>query len=299
MTPDDQADRGAAAGLNAGPRVGRSPGLSADSDPGSRDRLSGNIWLNNCAELRRAYAQRAQSVAGYVRFEVVTRELLASLGQPPQRVLDIGGGSGIQAVSLARVGHEVVIVDPDERMLADARTLAAKELGSMRTLVSTVPGRGEDAPALVAGDFDLVCCHSVLMYTSDPSELLGAVAEMARPRGSVSILGLNRHALAMRYGLRGAFRHALTAMQQGTVCTDDEIPVRADYPEDIDDTMRAAGLQSHGWSGVRIFSDHLDDAPYESLGPKLHDLCELEWHARQVDPYRRVARLFHWMGQST
>ena len=57
----------------------------------------------------------------------------------PLRVLDVGGGSGIFAVPLARLGHEVTVVDPSADALATLARRAATAGGARRRPCS---GRG-------------------------------------------------------------------------------------------------------------------------------------------------------------
>src|SRR3712207_7602612 len=45
-------------------------------------------------------------------------------GGTPLRVLDVGGGSGMFAVPLARLGHDVTVVDPSADALATLRRRA-------------------------------------------------------------------------------------------------------------------------------------------------------------------------------
>ena len=70
----------------------------------------------------------------------------------PLRVLDVGGGSGMFAVPLARLGHDVTVVDPS----ADA-------LATLRRRADTA-GVGERVRG-VQGDGDLL--HEVLPTTTD------------------------------------------------------------------------------------------------------------------------------------
>jgi hypothetical protein len=54
--------------------------------------------------------------------------------------------------------------------------------------------------------------------------------------------------------------------------------------------LETNSLTLEAWYGIRIFTDHLGNAP---PGPDIDDILELEWQAGSRDPYRRVARLIH------
>lgn len=129
----------------------------------------GNAWLRWSDLLAPAYLQRARAPWN-LRFELVTRGLTAHIPSSRARVADVGGGCGHQAVMLARLGHEVVVLDPDPVMLAAAIELADAEPKAVRDRLNFVEGFGEKAVRLIGGDFDVVCCHSLLMYLNDPGQ---------------------------------------------------------------------------------------------------------------------------------
>ena len=117
----------------------------------------------------------------------------------PLRVLDVGGGSGMFAVPLARLGHDVTVVDPSADALATLRRRA--DTGGVGARVHGVQGDGdllhEVLPA--AGDktgpgtgYDLALCHYVLEVVDDPAVTLGEIARVLRPGGQVSVATANR-----------------------------------------------------------------------------------------------------------
>ena len=72
--------------------------------------------------------------------------------EPRSRVLDLGCGSGRHTLELARRGHRVLGVDPDERALADARA-AAKDERLNAHFMKTDPRE-----ISYRADFDAVVC---------------------------------------------------------------------------------------------------------------------------------------------
>src|SRR5438128_7995170 len=54
-----------------------------------------------------------------------TAALKALLPPPPARVLDVGTGTGVIALLLARIGYSVLGVDLSEKMLSQARRKAS------------------------------------------------------------------------------------------------------------------------------------------------------------------------------
>ena len=125
----------------------------------------------------------------------------------PLRVLDVGGGSGMFAVPLARLGHDVTVVDPSADALATLRRRA--DTAGVGDRVRGVQGDGdllhEVLPAADAGDggYDLALCHYVLEVVDDPAVTLREIAGALRPGGQVSVATANRAGAVLARAARG------------------------------------------------------------------------------------------------
>lgn len=113
-------------------------------------------------------------------------EALAELAPGPLRILDLGGGDGLDSVRLAAAGHEVTIVDQAPGMLTRARA-SAHQAGSSdrcRTVESDLASWRPDRP------YDLVLCHFVLQYLKpdDEPRIWRLVREALRPGESASVI---------------------------------------------------------------------------------------------------------------
>lgn len=256
--------------------------------------MTSNSWIENSPALVAAYARHNDGILGALRQRLLARALSVHMPPWPQRVIDIGGGEGHQAISLARGGHNVVLLDPDPAMLEGARRRLADEEQAVRNRVALVHGYGENAPELTDGTFDMACCHGILMYLDDPVVMLQSVVSLVRPGGLISVLAMNADAIAMRPGLQGRWADANVALTTGEDNGARHIAGRTHTVGDVEAILTAAGAPVLTWYGMRIFSDHLGDA---TPGPDFDELCELEWAAGVRDPYRRVARLFHLIAQ--
>ncbi|OPC82611.1 SAM-dependent methyltransferase [Embleya scabrispora] len=141
-----------------------------------------NRWLANTggtrgpeyAERFRRLAAEGRDLHGEARF---CHDLLAE----PARVLDAGCGTGRVAIELARQGHEVVGVDLDASMLAEAEAAAPGLTWVLDDLADLDPlqlgGRGS---------FDLVVAAGNVMIFLTPgseAEVVRALAAMLRPGG--------------------------------------------------------------------------------------------------------------------
>lgn len=236
-----------------------------------------------------------ESLRRAIRRELIIRELVEHL-PPPAKVIDVGGGAGRIAVPLARMGCELTILDPSREALGRAREALDEEAAVTRRRVRLVPGCGEEAPDLFGeATFDAATCHGVLPFVEDPEPLLQALVKLVRPGGSISVLAKNAGALAMRPALQGRYRKALHSLDANRDEGPLGAPTRADTVAGLRGTLEAAGAELIGWRGVRIFTDHLGDAPV--IPEVLEDVLELEWEAGQKDPYRGVARWIHLLAR--
>jgi S-adenosylmethionine-dependent methyltransferase len=242
-----------------------------------------------------AWAEQLGKIREVVRQTLVAEQLedavTSRAGESAARVLDVGCGQGTQALRLARQGHQVVGLDSNSELLARFRAALEVEPETVRRRVDLVEGPGEQARDLTAGSFDLVLCHSVLMYLHDDDAMLDSLASVTADGGAVSLLVRNGAALAMRPGLLGEWAAVPAAMDEQTYTNRLGVRARAHLIEDLDDAMRRRGFARTAWWGVRVFSDHVDGAPPQ--GSRLDELLAAERAVSGRDPYRQTAALTH------
>lgn len=249
-----------------------------------------NLWTEHASILAEAYARNSNTV----QFELVTRVLLGFMSQEPQRVVDVGGGYGRQAIMLARAGHSVVVVDCDQHMLDLAQNELAKEPKDVSARIELVLSDGGAVAELVGTNFDLACCHSVLMYQNDPVPMLSDLVNLVHQGGLISILSLNTEAIAMRSGLQGRWRETIASLQAGEEMDNRYLPSREYSRKQITEILEAFGASVRWWHGIGVFTDHLTETLF------VDDPAEVilvEWLAGTIDPYRQVARCFHLIAE--
>jgi S-adenosylmethionine-dependent methyltransferase len=224
----------------------------------------------------------------------------AQVGRAALDIVDVGAGTGGLAVSMARAGHRVTVVDPSPDALAAARWRAA-ETG---VTLTEVQGEAADLPALVgAAAADLVVCHNVLEYVDSPSDALAAIARVLRPGGTVSVLAANTVAAVLQRALAGRYAEAramLPGAAQETEAQERGVPSgsaaaarRFTLPE-LTALIEGAGLRAGEAHGIRIFSSLLPGAGADPATAEA--LRELEEAAATCPPLRDIATRLHVLG---
>lgn len=208
------------------------------------------------------------------------------------RVLDVGGGTGVDAVYLAGLGHSVTLIDCSAAMVEQARKAAgeAQVLDRISFHRADVP----EIPGLLAGrQFDLILCHMMIEFVPAPSALLHALAGFLAPGGWLSVIDTNRYsqtyALALRVGdLQGA-SDALGQMEYLHPWVNRITPRFS--ADDVIDMLSAEGLALAGHYGILSLCAYLPNEP--KFDPDYFARLErLEHQLTDVYPYYLVARFF-------
>ena len=212
----------------------------------------------------------------------------------PLRVLDVGGGSGMFAVPLARLGHEVTVVDPSADALATLRRRA--ETAGVGDRVRGVQGDGDLLHEVLPGDdgadgYDLALCHSVLEVVDDPAVTLSEIARALRPGGQVSVATVNRAGAVLARAVAGHPVEARALLEDR-----DPAPARAHHharrrfdPADLLALVEGAGLRAGSWRGVSVVADLLD----ATSGADSEAVRALELALAETSPYRDIATGLH------
>lgn len=164
---------------------------------------------------------------------------IARLVPPGLRVADVGTGTGVLALDLARLGLRVVAIDHSARMLEAARAKLA-ELGDAGVRLD-VDWRQGEAGALPLGDgeMDAAFAHIVLQYLPSPGEAVREMARIVKPGGVVVVVDFVRHD-------RDWMRTELGVQWLGF------------EQEEVRGLFEAAGLDDFRWNEVTPISDARD-----------------------------------------
>ena len=221
-------------------------------------------------------------------------------------ILDLGGGTGGDAVRLAQSGHRVTVVDPSPDALASLHRRSVEE-GVARAVAGIQGDTVDLAEHVESESVDLVLCHGVLEYVDDPNQALAAIAKVLRPGAHVSVVVASRHAAVFARALAGDFANAVSLFTG--VARDWD--VRADGPRrfvlaEIQKLLSEHGLTVIDTSALRVFADLVPSAivdtepgaraqlyaleqlvkkspEFAALSAGLQSIARLDWVAEHTD----------------
>ena len=210
----------------------------------------------------------------------------------PLRVLDVGGGSGMFAVPLARLGHDVTVVDPSADALATLRRRA--DTAGVGALVHGLQGDGdllhEVLPAAGSDGFDLALCHYVLEVVDDPAVTLGEIARALRSGGQVSVATANRAGAVLGRAVAGHPVEALALLEDREPAPARSKPARRLFSsEEMLALVEGAGLRPGPWRGVSVVADLLE----ATSGAEPGAVRALELALAEQSPFRDIATGLH------
>jgi S-adenosylmethionine-dependent methyltransferase len=236
----------------------------------------------------------------YTLAEFNLQRRLAPLGDVPLRVLDLAGGDGGDALRLARLGHQVTIVDFSSGMLAAARERACA--AGVETRLSTVEADVFDLPKTVTRrPYDAVLCHNLLQYLDDPEPALRSAAGLVRSGGVLSVMAINRHAAPLALAVRSLDpAAALDALDRRTAhgeTFDSELTLYT--AEEITPLLGELGCVEIEHCGIRSVNDHIVDDARKHDPDFFADLEALELALTNRHPYPHTARLFQLLARAT
>lgn len=155
-----------------------------------------------------------------------------------KRVLDIGCGGGLLAEPLARLGGDVLGIDPAADSIEVARKHAADAGLSVRYRATTA-----EEVASTGEIFDLVVASEVVEHVTDVPGFVRTVGDLVVPGGLALFTTINRTPAAYALAIVGAER-VLRWVPAGTHRFD-----RFVQPSELSAACRAAGLKPAGEAG--------------------------------------------------
>ncbi|MEW6554716.1 MAG: methyltransferase domain-containing protein [Actinomycetota bacterium] len=147
--------------------------------------------------------EKAETPASRLEAELAFRFLCSHLEGTIKRsgelnVLDVGSGLGEVALRFAATGHKVTMLEPQACLLQTAEERAREQLPDRTGLMRFLNERIEDLECSIEDEFDLIVCHETIEYVDDPLRAFNVITRVLKPRGTLSLVFLNRYGLITR-----------------------------------------------------------------------------------------------------
>lgn len=159
-----------------------------------------------------------------------------------RRALDVGCGGGLLAEALAQAGAQVTAIDLAPGMIEVARLHAAASGLALDYRLTEAATLSRESPHA----FDVVTCLEMLEHVPDPAAMLGTLAALMKPDGTLFVSTLNRNLKSFLMAIVGG-EYLLNLIPRGT--HEYERLIR---PAELARWARAAGLTLRGLSGIEL-----------------------------------------------
>jgi len=217
------------------------PSASIKSEEVARFEALGDAWWD--ADGPMAPLHRVNPVRiGWAR-DLIARhfKLETPVGAPLAGVdlLDVGCGAGLFAEPLARLGADVIGVDPSPAAVAAARRHAEETGAHLAYRVGPV-----EELAAEPQRFDIVCAMEVIEHAANPKRFVAAAASLVKPGGLFLASTINRTLKSFALAIVGA-EYVLRWLEPGTHRWEQFVT-----PLELTGFARAAGLKRTSLRGV-------------------------------------------------
>ncbi len=211
--------------------------------------------------------------------------------------LDLGCGTGATAIRLARLGIHVTLLDSSQAMLDIAKS-AARDAGLEEKIALKHGDAAQVATLIPARSFDMLLCHNILEYVSDPGAVLRGAAHALRDSSAIlSVLVRNRAGetlkAAIQAGDLAAAENSLTAEWGQESLYGGR--VRLFNSDCLQTMLKAASLTVTAERGVRIIADYLPSQV--SRSDQYERILELERKLGCRTEFAAVARYTQYLAR--
>ncbi|WP_084349684.1 methyltransferase domain-containing protein [Moraxella oblonga] len=227
---------------------------------------------------------------GQIRLAVLERDLGEHLQKHPLKILDVGAGLAQISLNLAKT-HDVVISDISSNMIAKAQT-SAHEIGVTPTFI--VSPYQELSTHLQGQKFDVILCHAVLEWLSNPSQIMAFFDEYLSNEGILSLCFYNPASLIYRNLIMGNFYQLDKPKPADNKSLTPNNPVAY---ETVEQWLLDKSYTILCKSGIRVFSDY---APLKRGGlTNPNDVIAMELRYSQIHPFWQMGRYLHLLAKKS
>lgn len=256
------------------------------------EKVTGSNFDNGFADWQ-AYQQAPW---GKLRYRVAQANLQRHLPSPPARILDLGGGNGLDTIPLLKMGYTAVITDFSQEMTTQGQKLAQQEqVGDKVTFQigdATKVDFGQD-------EFDIILCHNLLQYVEEVTAVLQNIHQTLRPGGIFSLMITNPHTETLAYALRDYDLAAAQAnLSQATKYIETfDTTIQRYTDAELKTMLEESGFTLLEQYGVRCICDFIADNE-RKFDPTFYEQLEaLELAVSDQYPYKLLARFYQFICQ--
>ena len=227
-----------------------------------------------------AYKAHLQAPWGKLQYDIIFAFLESLRGQ---KILDFGSGFGIVANFLAEK-NQVTAIEPSSDMIAERKQdFSYEQLQGSFDLLQNLPDQS----------FDVIVCHNVLEYVSDPALYLTEFSRLLKKGGRISLVkhhevGRIMHTVVFENDPEKA-QHFLEGQEYQTHS------MGAAKVYQVQEVISGLPLEVQDYQGIRIFYE-LQSNDYKTAPGWAEKMLEMELAVCNESPYRDIAAFQHvWL----
>lgn len=229
---------------------------------------------------------------GRLRYDTSRMNIARHTDEKMLRILDVGGGDGMDAIYYAKMGHSVTLTDSSSTMLSEAKKSAEKQgVSGQLKFFQTEP---DGLPGILDEQlFDLILCHMMIEFVPDAQALLSEMCKLLVTGGLISILDTNRYGdVYMKAFQMNSLPDALKAVEMKEYFHPWVNWLTPRFSaDDFIYQMEENGCALVGHYGVLNICAYLPNEP--KFNPQyFYELIELEHQLTDKYPYYLLARFF-------
>jgi len=207
------------------------------------------------------YAAYLETPEGRLRVDLAFANLQEFLAEARDKLcaLDLGCGTGTNAIRLARLGIRVTLLDSSPAML-DLAQQAAQDAGVAEKITLKLGDASRLTDLLPNASFDVVLCHNLLEYVDDPHAVLCGASRLLRDSSAIlSVLVRNQAGEVLKAAIQAgdldAAENNLSAEWGQESLYGGRLRL---FPADgLQAMLKAASLTVAAERGVRVIADYL------------------------------------------